>query len=223
MSDTQETVFIVDDDASVLKALERLIRSVGLNTCVFASAQDFLDHYPHNATGCLILDIAMPYINGLELQQMLATLDCGLPIIFLTGRGDIPMSVQAIKRGAMDFFSKPVNDSDLICAIHEAIAKNNSARRAHSHLNNLQQRHAMLTPREQQVLSHVISGKRNKLIAAELGITEKTIKVHRMQIMKKLQVASLVELVKLTGQLGLRPAPLNVAHNSELTGPSRSE
>ena len=156
-------VFIVDDDPSLLKALARLMRSAGLTATLFATPQEFLDRHDKNAPGCLVLDVAMPRISGLELQQALVAMGSELPVIFLTGNGDIPMSVRAIKQGAIDFLTKPVNDSDLILAIHDAIEKNKIAREARVKLNELQQRLAMLTPREREVLSHVVSGKKTNI------------------------------------------------------------
>jgi len=203
MNSTMPTVFIVDDDPSVLKALARLLRSAGLNAITFASPQEFLDHHDQNAPGCLVLDVAMPHINGLELQQALVAQGSELPVIFLTGHGDIPMSVRAIKQGAVDFLTKPVHDSDLIEAIHDAIEKDRIARQTREKLNEHQQRLAMLTPREREVLSHVVSGKKNRQIADDLGTVEKTIKVHRAHLMKKLKVKSLADLVKLVERLGV--------------------
>lgn len=155
-------VYIVDDDLSVLKALERLLRSAGFNPTTFTSAQKFLEHLDKNSTGCLVLDIAMPDINGMELQQRLTAQGSQLSIIFLTGHGDIPMSVRAIKLGAVDFLTKPVNDSDLISAIHDAMEQERISRQARENLDELQQRLATLTPRELEVLSHVISGKKKQ-------------------------------------------------------------
>ena len=197
MNSLTPTVFLVDDDASVLKALGRLLRSAGLSAVTFTSAQEFLDHHDQNASGCLVLDVAMPRMNGLELQLALAIQGSQLPVIFLTGNGNIPMSVRTIKQGAVDFLTKPVNDSDLIAAILDAIEKDKVARQARAKLNGLQQLLAKLTPREREVLSHVISGKLNKQIAADLGTVEKTIKVHRANLMAKLKVQSVAELVKL--------------------------
>ncbi len=208
MNDTMPSVFIVDDDPSVLKALARLLRSAGLSAGTFTSPQEFLDHHDQNAPGCLVLDVAMPGINGLELQLELAAQGSRLPVIFLTGNGDIPMSVRAIKQGAVDFLTKPVNDSDLISAIHDAIEKDRVARQARATLSELQQLLAKLTPREREVLSHVVSGKLNRQIAAELGTVEKTIKVHRANLKKKLNVQSLAELVKLAERLGVTSSPL---------------
>jgi RNA polymerase sigma factor (sigma-70 family) len=208
MSDMMPTVFIVDDDPSVLKALARLLRSAGLIASTFTSPQEFLDHHDQNIPGCLVLDVAMPRMNGLELQMALAAQGSQLPVIFLTGNGDIPMSVRAIKQGAVDFLTKPVNDTNLIAAIHDAIEKDRVARQAHATLSELQQLLAKLTPREREVLSHVVSGKPNRQIAAELGTVEKTIKVHRANLRKKLNVQSLAELVKLADRLGVTSSPL---------------
>jgi FixJ family two-component response regulator len=209
MNDLAPTVFIVDDDPSVLKALERLLCSAGLNTTTFASPQEFFDHHDQNAPGCLVLDVAMPHMNGLELQQVLLAQDSELPVIFLTGHGDIPMTVRAIKQGAVNFLTKPVRGIDLIAAIHDAIEKNRIARQARVKLNELQQRLAMLTPHEREVLSHVVSGKRNKQIGNELGAAEKTIKTHRASLMKKLKAESLADLMKLAELLVVISSPLD--------------
>jgi RNA polymerase sigma factor (sigma-70 family) len=208
MTDLAPTVFIVDDDPSVLKALARLIRSAGLNATAFASPQEFLDNHDQNAPGCLVLDVSMPHINGPELQQAIAASGSELPVIFLTAHGDIPMSVRAIKQGAVDFFTKPVDDSDLIEAIHDAIEKDRIARRASAKLIELQQLLATLTPREREVLNHIVSSKRNRQIAAELGTAEQTIKIHRASLMKKLKAESLADLIKLTERLGIISSPL---------------
>jgi len=209
MIDSAPIVFIVDDDPSVLKALARLLSTAGLNTTTFASPQEFLDHHDQNAPGCLVLDVAMPCINGLELHQMLVAQGCALPVIFLTGHGDIPMTVRAIKQGAVDFLTKPARGIDLIGAIHDAIEKDRIARQARVKLNELQQRLAVLTPREREVLSHVVSGKRNKQIAAELGTAEKTIKIHRASLMKKMKAESLADLMKVTELLVVISSPLD--------------
>ena len=207
MNSSKFTVFVVDDDPSVLKALGRLVRSAGLEVELFASPEDFLNRYDQNVPGCLILDVAMPNITGLEMHQTLIEKGSELPVIFLTGHGDIPMSVRAIKQGAIDFFTKPLNDNELISAIQNAQKKDELARNARAQLNELQQRLASLTPRELEVLSHVVSGKRNKQIADDLGIVEKTIKVHRSNIMEKLKVQSLADLVKLSEKLGVNSYP----------------
>ena len=209
MNDLVPTVFIVDDDPSVLKALTRLMNFAGLNATTFASPQAFLDHHDQNAPGCLVLDVAMLHINGLELHQMLVDQGSDLPVIFLTGYGDIPMTVRAIKQGAVNFLTKPIRGKELIAAIHDAIKKNQVARQARVKLNELQQRLAMLTQREREVLSHVVSGKRNKQIANELGAAEKTIKIHRASLMKKLKAESLADLMKLTELLADISSPLD--------------
>ena len=209
MNDLKPTVFIVDDDPSVLKALARLMRSVGLNATTFASPQEFLGNHDQNAPGCLVLDVAMPGIKGLELQQALVAQGSELPVIFLTGHGDIPMSVRAIKQGAVDFLTKPVHDSDLIEAIDGAIEKDRIARQARVKLIDLRQRLAMLTPRERDVLNHVVSGKRNRQIATELGTAEQTIKLHRASLMKKLKAESMADLMKLAERLGIMSSPLD--------------
>jgi FixJ family two-component response regulator len=191
------TVFIVDDDPAVLKGLARLLRSAGLAVGTFSSAQDFLNQYIPDTPGCLVLDVAMPGLNGLELQKALTAKGSAIPIIFLTGHGDIPMSVQAMKRGAADFLTKPVNDDDLLKALRAALGKDRIARRARAEIADIKQRLATLTPREREVLEHVVSGQLNKQTAADLGIVEKTIKVHRARMMEKMKVHSVAELVHL--------------------------
>lgn len=198
MSDAVPTVFVVDDDPAVLKSLSRLLRADQLTVVTFGSAQEFLERHDPSAPGCLVLDMAMPRLNGLELQEALATKGSAVPIIFLTGHGDIPMSVQAMKRGAVDFLTKPVNDDDLIKAVRAALAKDRIARRARNELDDIQERLATLTPREREVLTHVVSGQLNKQIANDLGTVEKTIKVHRARVMEKMKVQSVAELVRLT-------------------------
>ncbi len=197
------TVFIVDDDPAVLKGLSRLLRSAGFTVETFPSSQDFLDHYVPNTPGCLVLDVAMPGLNGLELQQALAAKGNPVPIIFLTGHGDIPMSVQAMKRGAADFLTKPVNDDNLLTAVHAALEKDRVDRRARAEVADIQERLAALTPREREVLEHVVSGQLNKQTAADLGIVEKTIKVHRARMMEKMKVHSVAELVRLAEKAGI--------------------
>ena len=197
------TVFIVDDDAAVLKGLARLLRSARLNVMAFGSPQEFLERHDPHAPGCLVLDLAMPGLNGLELQTALTAKGSAIPIIFLTGHGDIPTSVQAIKRGALDFLTKPVNDADLLKAVHAAIEKDRLARLARAELDDIQTRLDSLTPREREVLTHVIAGQLNKQTAADLGTVEKTIKIHRARVMEKMKVESVAELVRLTERAGL--------------------
>ena len=197
------TVFIVDDDPAVLKSLARLLRSARLDVATFSSPREFLERHDPSASGCLVLDVAMPGLNGLELQEALTTKGSELPIIFLTGHGDIPMSVQAMKRGALDFLTKPVNDEDLLQAVHVAIDKDCLQRQTRAEVTEIQQRLATLTPREREVMEHVISGQLNKQTAADLGTVEKTIKVHRARVMEKMKVQSVAELVRLAERAGV--------------------
>ena len=197
------TVFIVNDDAAVLKSLARLLRSARLDVLAFGSPQEFLERHDPRAPGCLVLDLAMPGLNGLELQAALMAKGSTIPIIFLTGHGDIPTSVQAMKRGALDFLTKPVKDDDLLQSVKAAIEKDRTARQARAELDDIQARLATLTQREREVLIHVVSGQLNKETAAELGTVEKTIKVHRARVMEKMKVDSVVELVRLTERAGI--------------------
>jgi FixJ family two-component response regulator len=203
MSNIRPTVFVVDDDPAVLRGLSRLLRSAGLAVETFPSSQDFLNHYLPNTPGCLVLDVAMPGWTGLDLQKALTAKGTAVPIIFLTGHGDIPMSVQAMKRGAADFLTKPVNDDELLKAIRAALEKDRGARRTRTEVAEIQQRLMTLTPREREVLEHVISGQLNKQTAADLGTVEKTIKVHRARVMEKMQAQSLVDLVRLAEKAGV--------------------
>jgi len=207
MSATTPTIFIVDDDPAVLKSLGRLLRSARLDFVAFSSPNEFLQHHDPAAPGCLVLDVAMPGLNGLELQAALAEKGCSLPIIFLTGHGDIPMSVQAMKRGALDFLTKPVNDENLLKAVRAALEKDRAARQARAELVGLQARLDSLTPREREVFVHVVAGQLNKQIAADLGTVEKTIKVHRARVMEKMGVDSLADLVRTAERLGLGDRP----------------
>ena len=203
MSNSAATVFVVDDELSVRQSLSHLLRAAGLNAAVFDSAQAFLESYDPSAPGCLVLDLAMPGLNGLELQEALAVKGSLLPIIFLTGRGDLPSGVKAMKRGAVDFLAKPVDAADLIEAVRSGIEKERVARRADAELKEIRRRLATLTPREYEVLRHVVSGKLNKQIAADLGTVEKTVKVHRARVMEKVKAASLAELVRMAQRAGI--------------------
>jgi FixJ family two-component response regulator len=198
------TVFIVDDDPAVSKSLSRLLRSARLACATFSSPREFLDHYDPDVPGCLVLDVAMPGLNGLELQQALIASGHELPIIFLTGHGDIPMTVQAMKRGAVDFLTKPVNDENLLKAIRVAIEKDRVQRHSRTEVAEIRKRLVTLTPREREVMEHVITGQLNKQIAADLGTVEKTIKVHRARVMEKMKVQSVAELVRLAERAGIR-------------------
>ncbi len=200
------TVFVVDDDASVREALGGLMRSVGLAVETFASAQEFLSHPGANRPSCLVLDLRLPDLNGLDLQQRMAELQRDIPIIFITGHGDIPTSVRAMKAGAVEFLTKPFRDQVLLDAINQAIARDRAAREQRADLRALRDRYASLTPREREVMERVVSGLLNKQVAAELGTRVVTIKLHRGRIMHKMQADSLADLVRMGEKLGIRRA-----------------
>jgi FixJ family two-component response regulator len=197
---------VVDDDPSVLRALTRLLSAAGLDARGFPSPAAFLRAHDPATPGCLVLDVALPGLDGLELQQALSATDCARPIVFITGRGDIPTTVRAMKGGAVDFLTKPVNDIDLLAAVWNAVEIDRVAREAEIEVAAMRQRLASLTPREREVLAHVVAGRLNKQIAADLGTVEKTIKVHRARIMEKVAVRSLADLVRITERVGLPPA-----------------
>jgi FixJ family two-component response regulator len=186
---------VVDDDAGVLRSLDRLLRSAGFTVRTFPSSQDFLQKHDGSAPGCVVLDLSMPGLDGLQLQQALAHAGDPCPVIFITGYGDVPTSVRAMKAGAVDFLTKPFDQQQLLAAVRAAIEKDRTARAARAARSSIGVRVAALTPREHQVMAHVVSGHLNKQIAAELGIAEKTVKVHRARVMKKMDVASVAELV----------------------------
>src|SRR5436305_1320874 len=197
------TVFIVDDYAPVRSSISRLLRAAGFVVVAFASANDFLAQYDPGIWGCLVLDVAMPALNGLELQRILAEAGSLLPIIFLTGEGDIPKAVLAMKHGATDFLTKPVNDEDLLAAVRAAVAKHRTRRQEEAQLSEIRARVDTLTPREREVLEYVVAGKLNKQIAGDLGTVEQTVKVHRAHVMQKMRVQSVAELVRLTQRCGI--------------------
>lgn len=201
MTDAVPTVYVVDDEPAVLKAISRLLRSAGFNVETFESAGRFLEE-PVHAAGCMVLDVTMPGLNGLELQKILLGRGSGLPIVFLTGRGDIPMSVQAMKNGAADFLTKPVDDQQLIEAVHRAIEREKAERAEREELADIRERVNTLTPREREVLQLIAEGMLNKQVASELGTVEKTIKVHRARVMEKMKVDSFAELVRMVERLG---------------------
>jgi two-component system response regulator FixJ len=200
------TVHIVDDDPSVQRSLRRLLESVGLTVDCYNTAQDFIERHDPGAPGCLLLDVRMPGLSGLELQDQLRSEGCELPIIFVTGYGDVPMTARAMKAGAIDFLQKPFNDQELLEALERALARNSQMRREQAERSKVQTRLRLLTPREREVLERVIAGKTNKEVAAEFGITEKTIKVHRARVMEKMQADSLAQLVVLAQVAGVNAA-----------------
>ncbi len=201
------TVHVVDDDPDLLQAIERLLRSAGLRVATFPSAQRFLDGHHRDIAGCLVLDLAMPGLNGLELQRELERRASILPIVFLTGRGDIAASVQAMKHGATDFLTKPVDDTDLLAAVHEALARDQALRVARSEQDRVAACLASLTGRERQVLDGIVAGRLNKQIAADLGNSVKTIKFHRGNLMRKMGVRVVADLVKLAERAGVGSKP----------------
>lgn len=203
MNERSPTVFVVDDDAAVRKAVARLPHSVRIEAAVFASPVEFLAAYDPDIPGCLLLDLEMPDLNGLELQQALTERGGALPIIFLSAHGDVPLSVQAVKAGASDFLTKPVRDQVLRAAVRAAFEKDRVARLVRAELTGIEARLATLTPREHEVLERVIAGQLNKQIAGDLGIHERTVKVHRKSIMTKLSVRSVAALAQLSQEAGL--------------------
>jgi FixJ family two-component response regulator len=198
-------IFVVDDDASILKAVSRLLRAGGYVVQTFASAADFLAALTPQAAGCVVVDLRMPGQSGRDLQSVLATAENPLPVIFLTGHGDIPTVTHAMRDGAVDFLTKPVKKENLFAAIERALARDAVEREQRARMRDLRERFDQMTPREREVLAHVISGKLNKQIAFDLGTSERTIKAHRASIMDKLDVHSVAELVRLTEQLGMEP------------------
>lgn len=205
MREVAPTIYVVDDDPSVRKSLERLIRSAGYRAQTFASADDFLRGEKGPGPRCLVSDIRMPGLSGTDLQKELQRQNHSIPLIFITGHGDIPMSVQAMKNGAVDFLTKPYNDEDLLRAIGRALEKDQKHRHAQEKRASIQERVDTLTPAEQDVLRWLITGKLNKQIARKLGIKEKTVRVHRGRVLKKMKASSIADLVRFTHTVFIDP------------------
>jgi FixJ family two-component response regulator len=201
-NNTRPTIFVVDDDSAVRDALKLLLRSVGHAVETYASAQEFLDAYSEDRPGCLVLDIRMPGMSGLELQQRLNEKHSILPIIFITGHGDVPMAVEAMQAGAVDFIQKPFRDQDLIDRINQALEKDSSNRAALGERNDIRRRLETLTPREREVLDLVVHGKANKVIAGDLKLSQRTVEIHRARVMEKMQASSLAHLVRMVLEVG---------------------
>jgi two-component system response regulator FixJ len=201
-TNTRATIFIVDDDMAVRDALKLLLRSVGQAVETYASAQEFLEAYSEDRPGCLVLDIRMPGMSGLELQQKLNERHSILPIIFITGHGDVPMAVEAMQAGAVDFIQKPFRDQDLIDRINQALEKDANNRAALGERNDIRKRLETLTPREREVLDLVVHGKANKVIAGDLKLSQRTVEIHRARVMEKMQASSLAHLVRMVLEVG---------------------
>ncbi len=199
-------VFVVDDDPFIRKSLGSLISSAGLDVETFATAKEFLKRQPHKGPSCLILDVKMPGVSGMALQEKLLSQEYDIPIVFISGHGDIPMTVKAIKKGAVDFLSKPFDEKDLLDAVREALQRDAKARALQKEQEEIHRRLESLTPREYETLTHVITGMLNKQIAYALKISEITVKVHRGRVMEKMGVDSVAALVRLTEKVGIKPA-----------------
>jgi FixJ family two-component response regulator len=204
MSEGHPTVFVVDDDASLRNALKNLLRSVGLNVETFGSAQEFLSSPHLRAPGCLVLDVRLPELSGLDLQRRLVEANVQIPIVFITGHGDIQMSVRAMKLGAVEFLTKPFRDQDLLDAVQQAIERDHVARQQQAETAELRARYESLSTREQEVMRLVVRGLLNKQIAGELGTSEPTVKMHRGRVMQKMRADSLADLIRMEQKLGVQ-------------------
>ncbi len=203
MTEADALVFVVDDDAPMRESLKNLIRSVGLRVEAFASAQEFLHSQRPDMPGCLVLDVRLPGLSGLDLQKRMAEADMAIPVIFITGHGDIQMTVQAMKAGAVEFLTKPFRDQDLLDAIQQALERDRKTREQRAEIDKLRRRFDSLTPREREVMALVVTGLLNKQIAGELGTGETTVKIHRHQVMEKMGANSLAELVRMSDRLAI--------------------
>jgi FixJ family two-component response regulator len=206
MSGPNPTIFVIDDDASMRRALTYLLQSAGYNVETHSSAEEFLRREHYDGLGCIILDVQMPGLSGMDLQERLMRSDYKMPIIFLTGHGELSMGVQAMKKGAIDFLSKPCDDEQLLEAVHSAVEKDRQARSSYKEEQEIRRRIDLLTSRENEILRYVIAGMLNKQIAAKLGIAEPTVKIHRGRIMEKLCAESVADLVRLVGKAGVEPS-----------------
>jgi FixJ family two-component response regulator len=203
MTAAEAMVFVVDDDVGTRESLKNLIRSVGLRVEAFASAQDFLRSTRPDVPGCLVLDVRLPGLSGLDLQKRMAEVELEIPIVFITGHGDIPMSVRAMKAGAVEFLTKPFRDQELLDAIQQALERDRNTREQRAEIEDLRSRYRLLTPREREVMALVVTGLLNKQIAGELGTSEASVKVHRQHVMEKMRAGSLAALVRMADRVGV--------------------
>jgi FixJ family two-component response regulator len=208
MTAAEAVVFVVDDDVGTRESLKNLIRSVGLRAETFASAQDFLRSTRPDAPSCLVLDVRLPGLSGLDLQKRMAEVEVAIPIVFISGHGDIPMSVRAMKAGAVEFLTKPFREQELLDAIQQALERDRNAREQRAEIAELRSRYRLLTPREREVMALVVTGLLNKQIAGELGTSEASVKIHRQHVMAKMRAGSLAALVRMADRVGIHTPKL---------------